>query len=173
MLDHLAIFPDSSTLDVDDRSAGVISWFLFPAEAKQAGTGDIICAHAGNTIIPCDVQDILIVTHIAVIDVQHRFQTEAGIGDRAIFKIDSHIVRPGVAIHIDIDNLTRRLESAAIKRHRRRRIGPNSVVSRRADKRGIPKRRRGIAPVEGLTLNHAVLNNCVISACKTKVIDAT
>ena len=157
----LAIFPNFHTVNVNFCFASVIFYFPFPAEAKQAGTGEIICAHAGNTIIPCDVQDILIVAHIAVIDVQHRFQTVPGIGDRAIPKVDGNIIFPGAEICIDVNNFSRCPEFAVIKRHRRRRIGPNSVVSRRADKRGVRKRRGGIAPVEGLTFDGTIFDNSI------------
>ena len=170
-IDHRAVFPDSRVAEFDDCLTGII--FRFPAEAKQAGTGGSICVHARNTIIPCDVQDIVIVAHIAVIDVQHRFQTFPGIGDRAILKVDGNILFPGAEICIDVNNFSRCLEFAVIKGHRGRRIRPNRIVFRRTDKDSIFERCGRVAPVEGLTLDHAVLNNCVISACKAKVIDAT
>ena len=52
-----------------------------------------------------DIKDILIVSHIAVVDVQHSL-IGGGIINRAVLKVDRNILLARTSISIDIDDLT-------------------------------------------------------------------
>ena len=115
---------------------------------------------------------ILIISPITIIMyIKHTFYGSGRIYD-AVLIIDNQVFG-AIARGRNIDNLTGGVEHAVIKGHRGRRIRPNRIVSLRTDKGSIFERCGRVAPVEGLTLDHAVLYNGIIGACKTKVIDST
>ena len=115
---HLTLRPNRRTVNAYIQFACVVGLSL-SAKAIQTGTGDAIIRHTGNRIISGDIDDILEAAHIAVVDVQHLLQSETGIHNRAVLKVNRNIILTRTSIGIDIDNLTGRIKGTGVKGHGR------------------------------------------------------
>ena len=167
-IDHFAVLPDGGVAKVDKQSAGVIS--RLATKAKQSRAGNFIRGHAGDRIVSGNIDNILIAAHIAVVDVQHRLQAETVIHNRAAHEIDNDIILTRTIIGIDIDDLTGRVKGAVVKGHYGRTVRPDGIISARTVERGIRKLCGLIAPVEGLAVDYAIINNGVIRTNKAQII---
>lgn len=82
-------------------------------------------------------------------------------------------MRPGTIVGVYIDNLTTCIESAVIKCHYRGTVCPNGIIERGRIKGGICERGVLIAPVEGFTVDCAVVDNGLVCTDKAQIISRT
>ena len=110
----LAFLPDLYAVDGYIGAAGVACFFS--AKSEQSGAGYIININAGNIIIAGDVEYVLVVAHIAVVNVQHRLLAGTFfIIHSAVFKVDRDIMFSGTIIRIDVYDLARGIKGAVVK----------------------------------------------------------
>ena len=151
----------------------------FAAETKYLRAGDLI--PGGGNIGICNVQDVLVLAHVGIVDVQSGFVKRSSGGKisiyRAVVEIDGYIIFPGTKVGIYIDDFTFSIKSAAIKCHNRRAVCPKGIVacptSGRRIKGGIFERGTRIAPVEGFTVDCAVVDNGIVCTDKAQIVNRT
>ena len=167
-INHLAILPNGSVTEVYNSVACIIAGFT--AIAKQTRAGYSICIYPVYNIVAGNIDEILIISHISVIDVQHWFQRQTGIIDCTTVEIYCDVILSCTIIGVDIDDFARGIKCAVIESHHGRAVCPDGVISIWAVECGISEYCSLITPVESLAVDHAVFNNSVVGADKAKVI---
>ena len=167
-INHFAILPNGSVTEVYNSSACIIAGFT--AIAKQTRACYFICIYPVYNIVSRNIDDILIIPHIAVIDVQHWFQRQTGIIDCTTVEIYCDVMLSCTIIGVDIDDFARGIKRAVIESHHGRAVCPDGVISIWAVECGISECCSLITPVESLSIDHAVFNNSIVGADKAKVI---
>lgn len=71
----LTVSPNLRVFNENIKSAGIIR-ACFSTKAEQTGASSAVHGNAGNLIISGDVDDVLVIPHIAVVDIQHLLCTE-------------------------------------------------------------------------------------------------
>ena len=165
-----AFLPNGSVAEVYNGSACIITFFGFAAITKQTRAGYCICIYPFYNIVAGNIDDILKIPHVAVIDVQHRFQRPTGIIDCTTVEIYCDVKLVCTKIGVDIDDFASGIKRAVIESHLGRAVCPDGVISRWAVECGISECCSLIAPVESLAVDHAVFNDCVIGSSKTEII---
>ena len=167
-INHFAILPNGSATEAYNSSACIIAGFT--AIAKQTRACYFICIYPVYNIVSRNIDDILIIPHIAVIDVQHWFQRLIGIIDCTTVEIYCDVILSCTKIGVDIDDFARGLKRAVFESHHGRAVCPDGVISIWAVECGISECCSLITPVESLSIDHAVFNNSIVGADKAKVI---
>ena len=167
-INKITAIPNCGIAEIYGGSAGVA--FSFTAKAEQARAGYIIYINSIHDILAGDIEDILEITHIAVINIQHRLQAIAGVIDRAGVIVNSNIVFTCAIVSVDIYNFTAGVKGAVIKAHLRRAVCPYSIVASGTIEGAVIKLRRLIAPVEGLAIKCAVFYYGFIGTDKSEII---
>ena len=127
------------------------------AEAKQSGTGDLIRRHSINNIVSSDVNGITLPNRIRIIDVQYLLTSKIFIINRTVIEIDRIML--GKIISINVNNFSFGVECTMVKSHLGRTICPKCIIHNRAFESCVLEHCRGITPVEGLSINDAIINN--------------
>ena len=169
-INHFAILPNGSATEVYNGSACIIAGFT--AIAKQTRAGRFICIYPVYNIVAGNIDEILIIPHIAVIDVQHWFQRQNGISDCTTVEIYCDVMRSCTIIGVDIDDFASGIKRAVIESHHGRTVCPDGVISIWAVECGISECCSLITPVESLAVDHAVFNSSIVGTDKAKVICA-
>ena len=168
MAEHFAVLKNGSAIKGDNASSGVVPGLS--AEAEPSAAGDFIAVHrAIDGIISGNVNAVLIVAHVAVVDIQYILDGCLGF-DSAIFEIHGNITFPGTVVRVDIDRFSGRIKGTAIKGHFRRAICPYCIIAVRTEKGCISECGGGVAPIKGLAVYYAVFNDGLICANKAKII---
>ena len=167
-INHFAILPNGSVTEVYNGSACIIAGFT--AIAKQTRAGYSICIYPVYNIVTRNIDGILIISHIAVIDVQHWFQRPIGIIDCTTGEIYCDVILSCTCIGVDIDGFARGIKRAVIESYHGRAVCPDGVISIRAVEYGVSECCSLIAPVESLAVDYAIINNRIVGTDKAKVI---
>ena len=168
------VSPNRLSFNENIKSAAIMC-FVF-SKAKQTGAGNFVRGNAGNLIISGDVDDVLVIPHIAVVDIQHLLCTENRakdgflIIDSAIFKVDSNILLARTVICVDVDDLAGRIEGAILKGHCGGAVRPECITTVRTVEYRVFKGSGFVAPVAGLTVDRAVFDNGLIYASEAEII---
>ena len=125
-INHFAILPNGSVTEVYNGSACIIAGFT--AIAKQTRAGCFICSYPVYNIVAGNIDDILIISHVAVIDVQHWFQRQIGIIDSTTVEIYCDVMLSCFKIGVDIDDFARGIKRAVIESHHARTVCPDGVT---------------------------------------------
>ena len=125
-INHFAILPNGSVTEAYNSSACIIAGFT--AIAKQTRAGYFICIYPVYNIVAGNIDDILIISHVAVIDVQHWFQRQTGIIDCTTAEIYCDVILSCTKIGVDIDDFARGIKRAVIESHHGRAVCPDGVI---------------------------------------------
>ena len=167
-INHFATLPNGSVTEVYNSSACIIAGFT--AIAKQTRAGYLICIYPVYSIAAGNIDDILIISHVTVVDVQHRLQRLIGIIDCTTVEIYCDVMLSCTIIGVDIDDFARGIKRALIESHHGRTVCPDGVIFIWAVECGISEYCSLITPVESLAVDHAVFNNSIVGTDKAKVI---
>ena len=126
-INHFAILPNGSVTEVYNGFAFIIV-VGFTAIAKQTRAGCFICNYPVYNIVAGNIDDIRIIPHIAVIDVQHRFQRPNGIIDCTTVEIYYDVILSCTKIGVDIDDFASGIKRAVIESHHGRAVCPDGVI---------------------------------------------
>ena len=169
---HFFIPPNGSVTEVYNSSACII--FRFTAIAKQTRAGYSICIYPVYNIVSRNIDDILTISHVVVIDLQHWFlkqrPRQTGIIDCTTVEIYCDVIMSCTIIGVDIDDFTRGIKRAVIESHHGRAVCPDGVISIWAVECSVAECCRSIAPVESLAVDHAVFNDCFVGSSKTEIV---
>lgn len=108
------------------------------------------------------------VPHKRVVDIQRLLVFVAIRVERAIIHVNGDVLRAGFSV--DVDDLTGCVKGAGVKRHDRRAVGPQGIVSIRGVERSAVELSGGVAPVERLAVNDTMVNDSLIGADEAKVV---
>ena len=98
MAEHFAVLKNGSAIKGDNASSGVVPGLS--AEAEPSAAGDFIAVHrAIDGIISGNVNAVLIVAHVAVVDIQYILDGCLGF-DSAIIEIHGNITFPGTVVRV-------------------------------------------------------------------------
>ena len=167
MVHHLAVLPDCGPVDADNGAPCVIAVI---AEAKKSGAGDAARIQAAYRTRVVDVDIILEAAHVAVVYIKGALVGGAR-NDCAIIEIYRYIMLAGTVIRVYIDDLARSIECAAIKGHHRGAVSPERIISAGAVKGRVGKYGALIPPVEGLAVDSAVIDDRIVCAYESEIID--
>ena len=167
-INHFALLPNGSVTELHNSFACIIAGFT--AIAKQTRAGYSICIYPVYNIVAGNIDDILIIPHIAVIDVQHWFQRLTGIIDCTTVEIYCDVILSCTIIGVDIDDFARGIKRALIESHHGRAVCPDGVIFIWAVECGISECCSLITPVESLAVDYAITNSRIVGADKAKVI---
>ena len=170
-INHFAILPNGSVTEVYNGSACIIAGFA--AITKQTRAGYSICIYPVYNIAAGNIDGILIIPHVAVIDVQHRLQRPTGIIDCTTAEIYCDVILSCTCIGVDIDDFARGIKRAVIESHHGRTVCPDGVISIWAVEFGVSECCSLIAPVESLAVDYAIINSRIVGTDKAKVICTT
>lgn len=139
-------------------------------QSQELRAGGVVARCRGRAV--GDVEDVLVVPHIRVVDVQSllvgipaAFRVE-----RAIIHVNGNVLLAGTVIGVDVDDLTGCVEGAVVERHGRRAVRPDGVVAVRGIERRIVELGGLVAPVERLAVNDAVVKHGLVGANEAEVV---
>ena len=170
---HFAILPHTLTVYVHlcASAVAVLKKFInLTAKSKQlrAGRSVPFCC---DLIAARDVKDVLIVSHVAVVDVQRSLiKRAADVVYRTVFEVDRDIVLSCTVISVNIDHLAGRIEGAAVKGHHRGGVRPERIIATGSIEGRVLELGTGIAPVEGLAVDDTVLYDRLVCTDKAKIV---
>ena len=168
---HLAAGPHELAVDIDVGAAGVVTRLATKAKELRAGSVVTLCS---DNIVAGNVENVLIRTHIRVVNIQRLFAEQARIRvKRALVHLDDDVVLASAGISVDVDDLAAGVEGAAVERHSRRTVRPEGIVATRSVERGALELGGAIAPVERLSVNDAPIDDGLVGANETKVVCVT
>ena len=166
----LAVGPHLRAVDGDIGAAGVVL-FRLAAKAKELRAGGVV-ALCRNLIGAGNVEDVLVVPHVRIVDIkrllietQERLRVE-----RAVVHVNGNVMLARAVIGEDIDDFATGIKGAAVKRHGRRAIGPESVIAARSVERRVPEHSGLIAPVERFAVDYTAVNNGVVGTNEAKIV---
>ena len=167
---HSALLPHTLTVYVHlcASAVAVLNKFIkLTAKSKQlrAGRSVPFCC---DMIVARDVKDVLIRSHVAVVDVQ-RSLAAAGVHG-AVLKVNRNVLFICTVIRVNIDHFSTCIEGAVIKCHGRGAIRPDRIISRWSIEGRILEHCTGITPVEGLAVDVAVFHHSMIRADEAHII---
>ena len=170
MGEHLATGPHELAVNVAIGAAGVVGACL-ATKAKELRAGGVV-ALGSDRVVTGEVENVLIGTHIRVVDVQRllKHAQERLRIELAIFHVDDDVMMAGAVIGVDVNHLAAGVKSAAVKRHDRRAVRPKSVIATRGVERRVSELGTLIAPVERLTVNDTIVNNGLIGTNEAKIV---
>ena len=170
---HSALLPHTLTVYVHlcASAVAVLNKFIkLTAKSKQlrAGRSVPFCC---DMIVARDVKDVLIRSHVAVVDVQ-RSLAAAGVHG-AVVKVNRNVLSSCTVIRVNIDHFSRCIKGAGIKCHDRGAIRPNRIISTWSIEGRIDKLCTFITPVEGLAVDDAVIHHSIIRTDEAQIICIT
>ena len=170
---HLAVCPDQIAAQIHVRIASVArkaSFFvLFKAEQLRAGRITQGCINGLGIV---DMNDVLIGTHVAVVDIQRLFIEDGGIHG-AVVKVNPNVMASCLVIRVNIDRFSRCIKGAVIKYHGRGAIRPDRIIEGWSIEGRISEHCTGITPVEGLAVDFAVIHHSLIRTDEAQIICIT
>ena len=174
---HLADGPHELAVDVDVSFALVVSACL-ATKAKEPRAGSVVARFIliptgkVNRIGTGNVEDVLVVPHIKVVDVQSLLVgKQAGCRvERAIIHVNGNVMLTRGVIGIDIDDFATGIKGAGVKRHGRRAVRPDGVIAIRGVERRVPELGTLIAPVERLAVDDATIDDGLVRANEAKIV---
>ena len=125
-INHFATLPNGSVTEVYNSSACIMAGVT--AIAKQTRAGYFICIYIYPVynIVAGNIDDILIISHVVVIDVQHLFQRPTI--DCTTVEIYYDVILSCTKIGVDIDDFARGIKCAGIESHLGRAVCPDGVI---------------------------------------------
>ena len=167
---HLAVCPDQIAVQIHIRIASVVFCFIAKTEQLRAGHCIPNCGCINVRIV--DVDDVLIGTHVAVVDLQHLLTQTGGIHG-AVVKVNRNVMFSCTVIRVNIDYFslcTICIKGAGIKYHGRGAIRPERIIIFWSIEGRISEHCTGITPVGGPAVDFAVIHHCIINVGKAKII---
>ena len=170
---HSALLPHTLTVYVHlcASAVAVLNKFIkLTAKSKQlrAGRSVPFCC---DMIVARDVKDVLIRSHVAVVDVQ-RSLAAAGVHG-AVVKVNRDVMFSCTEIRVNIDYLSTCIKGAGIKCHDRGAIRPECISSIWSIEGRISEHCTFITPVEGLAVDDAVFYHCIVNTDEAQIIFIT
>ena len=171
----LAVGPNELAVNVYIGVALVVLRIV--TKAKELRAGGIVALRRGRAA--SDVEDVLEVPHVAVIDAQcllvesvqpiERFRIE-----RAVFHVDGNVMAARTEIGVDLDHPAADLgvKRAAIERHDRRTVRPDSVVVARGVERRVHEHCSLVSPKARMAVDDATVDDGVVRMAEAKVVVA-
>ena len=120
-----------------------------------------------------DVDDILIGTHVSVVDLQHLLTQLGGRIHSAVVKVNRNVIFSCTVIRVNIDCFsltTICIKGAGIKYHGRGAIRPERIIIFWSIEGRISEHCTGIAPIGCPAVDDAILHNGVTNTNKTVII---
>ena len=172
-----AVIPDQLIVPVHLCPATIVSLFnaLFIAKAEHLRAGR--CIPGSRDIGIGDIDDVLIVAHVVVVDLQRSLKGSCGSPGNglhgAVVKVNRNVLFSCTVIRVNIDHFSRCIKGAGIKCHDRGAIRPNRIISTWSIEGRIDKLCTFITPVEGLAVDDAVIHHSIIRTDEAQIICIT
>ena len=169
---HLAIFPDRLHTIVPVHLCPTTIVVLFTAKTEHLRAGR--CIPGSRDIGIGDIDDVLIVAHVVVVDLQRSLKGSCGSPGNglhgAVVKVNRNVLFSCTVIRVNIDHFSRCIKGAGIKCHDRGAIRPNRIISTWSIEGRIDKLCTFITPVEGLAVDDAVIHHSIIRTDEAQII---